>query len=150
MTWWQAFREFWSFSDPNVVWVVCGSLILGASAGAIGCFAFLRKRALTGDALAHAALPGVTSAFLLFQSRDPLVILGGAIVSCIAGYLVIEYLVNRTKVKEDSAFAIVLSLFFAFGIFQLTYIQKSEFAGQSGLDKLLFGQAAALVGDDVR
>lgn len=146
---WQLFIEFWRLSDPNVVWVLSGAILLGAGAGVIGCFAFLRKRSLTGDALAHAALPGVTTAFILFQTRDPLVIFGGAMTSCLLGYLLIEYLINQTRIKEDSAFAIVLSLFFALGIFQLTMIQKSGLAAQAGLDKLLFGQAASLVRSDV-
>lgn len=145
----ELFFEFWSLSDPNVVWVLCGAILLGAGAGTIGSFAFLRKRSLTGDVLAHAALPGVTTAFMLFQSRDPLIILGGAVVSCLIGYLTIEYLIHNTRIKEDSAFAIVLSLFFAVGVMQLTGIQKSGAASQAGLDKLLFGQAAGLVRNDV-
>ncbi|MCO6432276.1 MAG: metal ABC transporter permease [Deltaproteobacteria bacterium] len=146
----ELFFEFWRLNDPNVVWVLTGSVLLGSSAGAIGCFAFLRKRSLTGDALAHAALPGVTTAFLLFHSRDPLVLGAGALVSCFIGYFVIEHLIKRTIVKEDSAFAIVLSLFFAVGIFQLTRIQKTGIASQAGLDKMLFGQAAGMVRDDVK
>lgn len=144
------FIDFWRLHDPNVRWVLFGSIMLGASAGVIGSFAFLRKRSLTGDALAHAALPGVTTAFMLTGSRDPIIIGLGAMVSCFVGYLTIEYLVNRTRIKEDSAFAIVLSLFFALGIFQLTRIQKIGLASQAGLDKLLFGQAAGLGSYDVK
>lgn len=144
------FLEFWSLKNPNVVWVLCGAMLLGAGAGVIGCFTFLRKRSLTGDALAHAALPGVTTAFLLFHSRDPWIIFSGAVVSCFIGYFVIEYLIQYTRIKEDSAFAIVLSLFFSLGVFQLTLIQRMGIASQSGLDKLLFGQAASLVSSDVQ
>lgn len=143
------FLSFWTFSDPTVRWVVLGALCLGFSAGLLGCFAFLRKQALLGDALAHAALPGVTTAFLLTYSRSPFIILTGAAVSCFLGIWSIEYLVRHTKIKEDSALAIVLSLFFALGIFQLTYIQKLGVASQAGLDRLLFGQAASLVRSDV-
>lgn len=145
----NSFLDFWSFSDPNVVWVLVGAVLLGASAGMIGTFAFVRQRALAGDALAHAALPGVTSAFILFHSRDPLVIISGAFVSCFLGLFSVEYLIKRTKVKEDSALAMVLSFFFAIGVFHLSYIQKLAVTGQSGLDKLLFGQAASLVRKDV-
>lgn len=141
--------EFWSLSNPNVVWVLLGSALLGSCAGVIGCFTFLRKRSLVGDAMAHAALPGVTTAFIFFESRDPLVILLGATFSCFIGMFSIEYLSRNTKVKPDSALAIVLSVFFAVGIFQLTQIQKSPTAAKAGLDKLLFGQAASLVRSDV-
>jgi manganese/zinc/iron transport system permease protein len=145
----ELFLQFWSFRDPNVVWVLLGAVILGATAGGIGTFAFVRKRSLAGDALAHAALPGVTTAFVLAQSRDPSVIIIGAFVSCFLGFFSIEYLIHRTKVKEDSALAMVLSFFFALGVFHLSYIQKLPITGQSGLDKLLFGQAASLVRRDV-
>lgn len=143
------FFEFWALNDPNVVWVLSGAVLLGSSTGVIGSFLFFRKRSLMGDALAHAALPGVMTAFILFHTRDPLVILAGALVSCLAGFFFIDYLIRRTRIKEDSALAIVLSFFFAIGIFELTYIQKLNIAAKSGLDKILFGQAAALVQADV-
>ncbi len=145
----KLFFEFWSFNDPNTVWVIIGCVLLGLSAGVIGSFAFLRKQSLAGDALAHAALPGVTSAFLLFHSREPEVLYLGASISCLISFLVIQYLVKHTKIKMDSALAIVLSTFFALGIFQLAQIQKLPLASQAGLDKMLFGQAASLVRDDV-
>ena len=142
--------EFWSFADPNVRWVAMGAVLLGVTCAVVGCFSFLQKRSLAGDALAHASLPGVTTAFMLTGSRDPLVILGGAVLSCLLAYLCIDFLIRQTKVREDSALAMVLSLFFAAGIFQLTMLQSSGAAGQAGLDKLLFGQAASLTVADVR
>jgi manganese/zinc/iron transport system permease protein len=147
---WSAMGEFWSLRDPNVVWVLTGAVLLGAATAIVGCFGFLRKQSLVGDALAHAALPGVTTAFLLFQSRSPAVILAGAAVSCILGILVIDYLTASTKIKRDSALALVLSFFFAIGVFQLSIIQRNPLASQAGLDRLLFGQAASLVRSDVQ
>lgn len=143
------FVAFWSLQDPNAFWVLIGSSVLGFSAGMLGCFPFLQKRALVGDVLAHAALPGVTTVFLLFHTKTLFALIIGAMISCLIGYMLINYLVKNTKIKEDSAFAIVLSLFFALGIFQLTIIQKTPLASQAGLDTFLFGQAGALVGDDV-
>lgn len=137
------------FSNINALLVLAGSLLLGLGAGVIGCFAFLRKRSLLGDALAHAALPGVCGAFLLTGTKDPLVILGGAMVSCWLGALSVEWIVRHTRVKEDSALGMVLSVYFGLGILMLTHIQKSGAASQSGLDKFLFGQAASLLDRDV-
>jgi manganese/zinc/iron transport system permease protein len=54
--------------DANTRWVLFGSMLLGLSSGALGAFALLRRRSLMGDALAHAALPGVCVAFLLTGS----------------------------------------------------------------------------------
>jgi len=137
------------FNNINAVLVLLGSMLLGLGAGVIGCFAFLRKRSLLGDALAHAALPGVCGAFLLTGTKDPLVILGGAMVSCWLGALSVEWIVRHTRVKEDSALGMVLSVYFGLGILMLTHIQKSGAASQSGLDKFLFGQAASMLDRDV-
>src|SRR5687767_6355363 len=55
------------WSDPTLRWVVTGSVLLGIAAAVLGCFAFLRGRSLMGDALAHAALPGICGAFMFAE-----------------------------------------------------------------------------------
>ncbi len=146
---WQLFIEFWSFSDVNATWVLAGTILLGISASVIGSFAFLRKRSLMGDALAHAALPGVMTAFILFHANSPLVMFFGAIFSSFMGLFLMSWLPKNTKIKPDAAMAITLSFFFALGMMQLSYIQGLEVAGKSGLDKMLFGQAAAMLPTDL-
>ncbi len=59
-------------------------------------------------------------------------------------------MVRWSRIKEDSAIGIVLSVFFGVGIVLLTYIQKLPDGNQSGLDKYLFGQAATLVAEDLK
>jgi len=141
--------EFWQFNDMNVLWVLMGSILLGVSASVIGSFAFLRRRSLIGDALAHAALPGVMMAFLLFQTRDPLVMFLGAVISSFIGFFIIDWLPKNTKTKPDAALAITLSFFFALGLMLLSFIQGMEVENKSGLDKILFGQAAAMTQEDI-
>lgn len=140
--------EFWTFPS-TVVNVLIGCVVLAAVAGLIGCFAYLRKQSLIGDALAHAALPGVCAAFMLTQTKDPLVMLIGATVSCWLGALAVEGIVRFTRCKQDSALGIVLSVFFGVGYLLLSSIQASGAAAQSGLDHFIFGQAAAMVRKDV-
>lgn len=140
---------FFLLPSVNVFYVLSGCVILGVSAGMIGCFAFLRKRSLLGDALSHAALPGVCVAFMLTGTKNPLIILTGAMLSCWLGALAVEFIVRYTRCKEDSALGMVLSVFFGLGILLLTRIQQSGNASQAGLDKFLFGQAASLIGRDV-
>ncbi|HNT87643.1 MAG TPA: iron chelate uptake ABC transporter family permease subunit [Candidatus Hydrogenedentes bacterium] len=142
--------RFFTFSSVNVAYVAIGCVLLGAAAGMVGCFAFLRKRSLLGDALAHAALPGICVAFLLTGSKDPVVILLGAVASCWIGALTVDWITRCTRCKEDSALGIVLSVFFGVGILVLTHIQHSGNAAQAGLDRFLFGQAAGLVARDVK
>ena len=48
----------------NANTVIAGTAVLGAAAGVVGTFVFLRGRALISDALSHATLPGIVLAFL--------------------------------------------------------------------------------------
>lgn len=145
----KEFIDFFSFSDPNVRLVVLGSVLLGAGAAIVGCFTFLRKRALIGDAVAHAILPGVCVAFMLSGEKNPLILMAGAVVSGWLSLAVMDYLDNHTKLKTDTAIALALSVFFGLGILLLTAIQHSGSANQAGLDKFLFGKAASMTRADV-
>lgn len=133
----------------NFLFTVGGSVALGVCGGVIGCFALLRKRALLGDALAHAALPGICLAFMLTGVKSMGWLLVGATLTCWLGALTVDALARYTRVKEDSALGITLSVFFGVGILLLTHIQKTGAAAQAGLDKFLFGQAAAMLDGDV-
>ncbi|MFN2372847.1 MAG: metal ABC transporter permease, partial [Cyclonatronaceae bacterium] len=64
--------------DPNARYVLTGTFLLGLSAGVLGCFAILRRRALVGDAVAHAVLPGVCLAFIIVGDKDPFALLIGS------------------------------------------------------------------------
>ena len=135
--------------DYTIRNVALGSAILGAVGGALGSFAVLRRQGLLGDALAHATLPGVCVAFMLTGTKNPAVLLLGAALSEGLGALFILAVVGGTRVKQDAALGIVLSVFFGAGIVLLTLIAGSGDAGQSGLDRFIFGQAATIVRADV-
>lgn len=137
------------FLDPNMQWILLGCMLLGLSSGVIGSFAYLRKQSLMGDALSHAALPGICIAFMLTGSKSIFIFLIGAAIAGMIATFGIGYITRRTKIKQDSALAIVLSVFFGFGIVLLTRIQHSGSGNQSGLDTFLFGQAASMMVTDV-
>ncbi len=146
---WHEFLDFLFLRDPNVRYVVLGSILISASAAIVGCFLFLRKRALIGDAIAHSVLPGIALAFILFNNKDPRILLGGAIVTGWLSILLINWINEKTKIKSDTAIGLTLSWFYAIGILLLTTIQKSGNAAQSGLDKFLFGKASSMIQSDV-
>ena len=141
------FAPIW---DATFQMVLIGSVLIGATSGVLGAFAVLRKRSLLGDALAHAALPGVALAFLWTGSKALPVLLAGATISGVLGVLLIQVVVHHTRIKADAALGIVLSVFFGIGIVLLTHIQQSAIGNQSGLDKFLFGQAASIVRADLQ
>ncbi len=139
--------SFWQ--DANLLWVLSGTLLLGVSAAVTGGLAVLRQRALIGDVLAHAALPGIMIAFILFESRSPGLIFSGALISSLVGYYLIGWISRVSKIKADAAMAVVLSLFFSIGLMALSYIQTLDTPNKAGLDRLLFGQAASMNQTDV-
>lgn len=145
----NSFVEFFSFSDPNIRYVVLGSMLLTASSAIVGTFTFLNKRSLIGDAIAHAVLPGICLGFIVAGTKNPFVLIVGAFITGWLSLVVVEFISRKTRVKEDTAIGLVLSVFFGIGILMLTVIQKSGNAAQSGLDHFLFGKAAALVGSDL-
>jgi manganese/zinc/iron transport system permease protein len=135
--------------DPNAQWILMASLLLGLSSGVLGSFAYLRKQSLMGDALAHAALPGICIAFMLTGSKNIFFFLIGAAVAGLIATFGIGYITRNSRIKQDSALGLVLSVFFGIGIVLLTQIQHGGSGNQSGLDKFLFGQAAGMVHSDV-
>jgi len=136
-----------SFTARNVL---LGASLLGVTGGVLGCFALLRRQSLLGDALAHAALPGICVGYLLTHSKEPAPLFIGALVAGMIGASTILLITRNSRIKQDSAIGMVLSVFFGVGILLLTYIQKLPLGNQSGLDHFLFGQAATLLPRDIQ
>ncbi len=154
----QLFWEFISFQDPTVRSIVIGAILLAISSAMVGCFTFLRKRALVGDAVAHSVLPGICVAFILHGTKNPFVLLIGAFVAGWLSLVIIDFITARSRIKEDTAIGLVLSVFFAIGILLLTGIQNAKttydpdnefIANKSGLTNFLFGNAASISEMDV-
>ena len=135
--------------DYTLRTVALGAMVLGLVSGALGSFAVLRRQSLLGDAMSHAALPGVILAFMLTGLKGPTVLMAGAAGAGIAGILLMVGINRYTRIKEDSSLGIVLSVFFGLGLLLLTWLQRRPDARQSGLTTFLFGQAATLLERDV-
>lgn len=140
----------WSIlTSSNTQWVLLSTMILGVSAGMIGCIAYWKKQSLMSDALAHASLPGVVIAFLIFGEKQLFVLIIGAAVSALVGAFFIQAIRSNTRIKEDTAMGMILSVFFGLGIMLLTVVNRTAGGNQSGLDSFIFGQAASMVRSDV-
>lgn len=144
--------DFWrliTLGDPNTRVVLLGASLLGLTSGVIGTFTVLRRRALVGDALAHAALPGICAAYLIVGDKSLIAFLLGALVFGVLGVLCISFIRSHTRIKEDAAIGIVLSSFFGFGIVLSRIIQNQPTGNRAGLDTFIFGKAAAMLRQDV-
>lgn len=146
---WQSLLEFFSFNNANVIYVTIGTMLIGASSAIVGSFSVLQKRALIGDVISHSVLPGICLAFILFETKNPYILLTGAFISGWISILVVDFITQNSKIKSDAAIGITLSVFFGLGMLMLTSIQHNGNASQSGLDRFLFGKAAAIVGQDL-
>ncbi|WP_146536609.1 metal ABC transporter permease [Rubripirellula reticaptiva] len=139
----------------NTLVVLAGTMLLGVAAGITGTFLMLRGRALAGDVIGHAALPGVAVAFLVYASIAPeagkslpVMLIGGAISSGLA-MLSVLWLRRVARLPEDAVMAIVLSTFFGIGVVLMPIVQASPTGSQAGLPGFIFGQAASIRQSDV-
>ncbi len=143
--WWRVL----SLQDYNTRVVVLGTTLLGVAAGVIGSFALLRRRALLGDALSHAMLPGIALAYLLSvrwggEGKSLPWLLVGATISGLVGTLAVLGIRHFTRLKEDVALSLVLSVFFGGGVALLGLVQQTERGHAAGLESFIFGKTAAL------
>lgn len=127
------------------IWIVfIGTALIGICAALVGTFTFLQKKSLIGDAISHSILPGIVLAYMVSGQRTTWILMLGAFG---AGWLAtqqISWLQRKTKLKSDAIVAATLSIFFAFGLALLSYIQGRPDDGQAGLSDFLFGKIAAL------
>jgi manganese/zinc/iron transport system permease protein len=135
--------------SPNAWWVLLSMLVLGIASGMIGCLAYWKRQSLMSDALSHAALPGVVIAFAITGVKLLPVLILGAAISALIGAFLVQWVVSSSRIKEDTAMGIVLSVFFGLGIMLLTIVNRTGGGNVSGLDGFIFGQAASMVRSDV-
>lgn len=135
--------------QSNTLWVLSSTMLLGIVAGAIGCLAYWKRQNLMSDALSHAALPGVVVAFLIIQEKNLLLLVIGAAVSALLGAFLIQWITNASRITEDAAMGMTLSVFYGVGIMLLSIANRSAGGNQSGLNSFIYGQAAAMVRSDV-
>ena len=131
-------------TDPTYLTVILGVTVLGAVCGTLGTLAVLRRSALVGDTLAHAALPGIAGAALLTGTTAlPVLLIGAAITGLLA--LTLSDIARRmARVESNAALGTSLSVFFGIGVVLLGLVQQQQ-GGTAGLERFLFGQAAALL-----
>jgi manganese/zinc/iron transport system permease protein len=118
--------------------ILAGSFV-AVCCSLLGCFLILRKMAMVGDAISHAVLPGIAIAFLLYGSRDSMVLFMGASILGLLCTFLIEYFHRKAGLQTDAAIGVTFT-----GLFALGVILISVFAGQIDLDQdcVLYGEIA--------
>ncbi len=139
--------------DINFWIPALGATLLGTVSGMVGSISVLRGQSLIGDSIGHSVFPGVVIAFMLFQTRNPSILMLGAILAGFIAYLLIQAISNKSTTKLDTSLAIVLSTMFGLGVVLKSYIQGNiayRHTSQAGLEKYIFGQAAYTDKSDVK
>jgi zinc/manganese transport system permease protein len=92
-----------------------GTVAIALGGGPVGVFLMLRRMSLTGDAMAHAILPGAAAAYLVAGLSLPAMTLGGlaagVVVAILAGVVT-----RVTALKEDASLAAFYLLSLALGV----------------------------------
>jgi len=119
-----------------------GVMALSVSGAPIGVFLMLRRMSLTGDAMAHAILPGAALGYLVAGFSLPAMTLGG-LVAGFAVALAAGAVARLTVLKEDASLAAFYLISLALGV-TLVSLRGSAV----DLFHVLFGNVLAL-DDDV-
>jgi manganese/zinc/iron transport system permease protein len=143
------FVYFFTFQDASIAFVVIGIILLGIGSAYVGTYSFLDKKALLGDAISHAVLPGICLGFILAGEKNPIYIVTGAFLSGALATFLTSWLKSKTRLSDDAIIASILSIFFGFGVVLLTVIQKSGNPEMAGLNQFIFGNAIAILEEDL-
>ena len=140
------------FTDSLLRAPMLGSILMCIATALVGVFLFLRKESLLGEALSHAAYPGVVLSALFgsFVFRAPgadegALALIGAFLTAWLGLRLIGWLKNRLKMHSDAALCLILSLFFGVGVLIASRLQVTHSLWYRSIQTYLYGQAATMV-----
>ncbi len=120
------------------LWIGIVMFLIASSAATVGTFYVNRGIGMMGDAIAHAVLPGIIVAFILFHSLDSWRAYGFAILTAIGLAVLMEWIYQHLRHYPEAILGFVYTTFFAIGLVLLNW-----FAYQVDLDPqcVLFGEA---------
>ncbi len=115
-----------------------GSLAVCLGAVPIGVFMTLRRMSLTGDAMAHAILPGAATAYLLTGMSLVGLSLGGLLAGLVVAVLA-GWVARTTHSKEDTSLASFCLISLALGVLVMSLKDRN-----ADLFHVLFGNILSL------
>ena len=147
---WQELIRVLTFQDYNTRVVIMGATLLGLAAGLVGTFLLLRKRALLSDTISHATLPGIAIAFIVMSlflgdGKNLLGLIAGAALFSVIGTAAVMVIQKYTRLKDDAALGIVLSVFFGFGIALMGLATRMSTGNAAGLSSFIYGKTASML-----
>ncbi|HKK89217.1 MAG TPA: iron chelate uptake ABC transporter family permease subunit [Saprospiraceae bacterium] len=142
----EQFLEVWQYEWA--VRALIASVVVGIICGVLGCFIVLRNMSMVGDALSHAVLPGVVLAFVLF-GYNSLGFFAGAVLAGLVTAVLIIWIQQNVKTKNDAAIGIVFTAMFSIGVIGISKISKND-GVHLDLKDFLFGNILGVSNADIR
>ncbi len=125
---------------PFFMRALLAATIVGLVCAVVGSYMVLRGLAFMGDALSHAAFPGVVAAYLL---QTPFYL--GAAIAAVGTALAIGWVSRRGRLRGDTAIGVLFAGMFALGIFLFSRIPS--YVGD--LFGFLFGEVLGISDTDL-
>jgi manganese/iron transport system permease protein len=116
------------------------SVLVGALAALVGVYVVLKGLAFIGDAVSHAAFPGVVAAFMLKLPIYP-----GAVAAAVLTALGIGWVSRRAALRLDTSIGVLFAGAFAAGVLLMSTIKG--YVGD--LMSFLFGNVLAVTPSDL-
>ncbi len=139
------------FTDPILRGPTLGCMLMCLSASLMGVVVFLKKRSLLGEALSHAAYPGVVIGMGLsacfgaaLEGGSLLFALAGALLFSAFGFKAIDWMEKKGRVSPDAALCFMLASFFGLGVLSLSWLQGAYPVFARQVQLYLYGQAATM------
>ena len=92
--------------------------MVGTVCAVVGTFVVLKGLAFIGDAVSHAAFPGVVAAYIV---QGPILV--GAGIAAVLTALAIGFVTRRAGVRGDTAIGVLFAGAFALGVFMFSTIE---------------------------
>jgi len=137
-------EEIWSWliaplQHQFMIKALLVSAFVGIVCSVLSCYITLKGWSLMGDAVSHAVVPGVVLSYIL---GIPFAI--GAFIFGFGATLLIGFVKDRTRIKEDAVIGVVFTGFFALGI-----VLVSKIASNVDLFHILFGNVLGISNGDI-
>ena len=139
--------ELWEIiQEPWALRALIASTMVGLTCGALGAFIVLRNMSLIGDALSHAILPGVVVAFVLL-GYNTLGFFFGSVAAGLLSAVIITWIQQNVKTKNDAAIGIVFTAMFSIGVIGISSISRTGV--HLDLKDFLFGNVLGVSNEDL-
>jgi manganese/zinc/iron transport system permease protein len=128
-------------------WIILTCASCAVACAIPGVFLMLTRNSLMADGISHASLAGIGGAFLLFSTRNPVVMVAGALTAGLCTAILSSALHRSSVIKADASLGIVFTTLFALGVILIHLVARYVDLDPSCV---LYGLAELIPFDTVR